>query len=77
MASPGRLGSEKKWPKHMFYVPHVSAIYMVRAAILRAAIGTIMSCLDPADRRGNRASVGEIVPQDKSTFMERCRRSRR
>jgi hypothetical protein len=42
--------------------PHVSAIHVARAGILRAAIGTVMSCLDPADRgRGNRASVGQIL----------------
>jgi hypothetical protein len=41
--------------------PHVTAITMVRAGILRAAIGTVMACLDPADRRGNRASVGQII----------------
>jgi len=27
--------------------PHVSAIAMVRAAILRSAIGAVMACLDP------------------------------
>jgi AbiU2 len=41
--------------------PHVTAIAMVRAAILRAAISTVMACLDPSDRRGNRASVGQII----------------
>jgi hypothetical protein len=41
--------------------PHISAITMVRAGILRAAISTVMACLDPADRRGNRASVGQIL----------------
>ena len=41
--------------------PHAYAIRMVRAGILRAAIGTVVACLDPADqKRGNRASVGEI-----------------
>jgi hypothetical protein len=41
--------------------PHAYAVRMVRAGILRAAIGTVMACLDPADqKRGNRASVGEI-----------------
>ncbi len=41
--------------------PHAYAIRMVRAGILRAAIGIVMACLDPADqKRGNRASVGEI-----------------
>ena len=41
--------------------PHITAITMVRAGILRSAIGTIMACLDPADWRGNRASVGQII----------------
>jgi hypothetical protein len=43
--------------------PHVLAIRMVRAGILRAAVGTIMACLDPPDPRGrgNRASVGQIL----------------
>jgi hypothetical protein len=41
--------------------PHISAIGMVRAAILRAAIGEIMVCLDPSDYRRNRASVGQIL----------------
>jgi hypothetical protein len=41
--------------------PHVTAITMVRAGILRSAIGTVMACLDPKDRRGNRASVGQII----------------
>ncbi len=41
--------------------PHVTAISIVRAGILRAAIGTTMACLDPEDRRGNRASVGQIL----------------
>jgi hypothetical protein len=41
--------------------PHGTAITMVRAAILRSAIGSVMTCLDPADRRGNRASVGQIL----------------
>jgi hypothetical protein len=41
--------------------PHVTAITMVRAAILRSAIGSVMACLDPEDRRGNRASVGQIL----------------
>jgi AbiU2 len=41
--------------------PHVLAITMVRAGILRAVVGTIMACLDPPDRRGNRASVGQIL----------------
>ena len=41
--------------------PHISAITMVRAGILRSAIGGVMACLDPKDRRGNRASVGQIL----------------
>jgi hypothetical protein len=41
--------------------PHISAITMVRAGILRSAIGAVMACLDPKDRRGNRASVGQIL----------------
>ena len=40
---------------------HGVAIRMVRAGILRAAIGTVMACLDPFDPRGNRASVGQIL----------------
>ena len=40
---------------------HVAAIRWIHAGILRAAIGTIMSCLDPKDWRGNRASVGRIL----------------
>ncbi len=41
--------------------PHVTSIGIVRAAILRSAIATAMACLDPEDRRGNRASVGQIL----------------
>jgi hypothetical protein len=41
--------------------PHGTAITMVRAGILRSAIGGVMACLDPADWRGNRASVGQII----------------
>jgi hypothetical protein len=41
--------------------PHGTAITMVRAGVLRSAIGSIMACLDPADWRGNRASVGQIM----------------
>jgi hypothetical protein len=41
--------------------PHVTAITMVRAGILRATIGTVMACLDSRDSRGNRASVGQIL----------------
>jgi hypothetical protein len=47
--------------------PHVTAIKMVRAAVLRAAIGTTMACLDPSDWRGNRASVGQILEMLKDT----------
>ena len=39
--------------------PYVSAIYMVRAGILRAAIGTIMAALDKPGT--DRASVGQII----------------
>jgi hypothetical protein len=39
--------------------PHVSAIHMVRAGIIRAAIGTIMAAVD--QRRADRASIGQIV----------------
>ena len=41
--------------------PHVTTIAMVRAAILRSAISTVMTCLDTKDQRGNRASVGQIL----------------
>jgi len=41
--------------------PHVAAIAMVRAGILRAAVSVVIACLDPKDRRGNRASVGQIL----------------
>jgi hypothetical protein len=34
---------------------------MIRAAILRSAVSTAMACLDPSDRRNNRASVGQIL----------------
>src|ERR1700733_14165379 len=41
---------------------HVLSIRWVHAGILRAAIGTITARLDPEDsRRGNRASVGQII----------------
>jgi hypothetical protein len=39
--------------------PHVDAVHMVRAGILRAAISTIMAALDTKSR--DRASVGQIV----------------
>ena len=39
--------------------PHISAIHMVRAGVLRAAIGTVMAAVD---KRGtDRASIGQIV----------------
>jgi hypothetical protein len=41
--------------------PHIGAISMVRAGILRAEISAVMALLDPADRRGNRASIGQIL----------------
>lgn len=41
--------------------PHVLAVAMVRAGILRAAISIVMACLDVKDKRGNRASVGQIL----------------
>jgi hypothetical protein len=41
--------------------PHITAITMVRAGILRSAFGAVMACLDPKDWRGNRASIGQIV----------------
>ena len=40
---------------------HVAATRWVHAGIVRAAIGTIMACLDPEDSRRNRASVGQII----------------
>jgi len=39
--------------------PHISAINMVRAAILRAAIGAIMAAVDK--RGDDRASIGQII----------------
>jgi hypothetical protein len=41
--------------------PHIAAISMARAGFLRSAISTVMACLDPEDRRRNRASVGQIL----------------
>ena len=41
--------------------PHVTAITMVQAGIVRGAIGTVMACLETEDWRGNRASVGQIL----------------
>jgi hypothetical protein len=40
---------------------HFAATRWVHAGIVRAAIGTIMACLDPEDSRRNRASVGQII----------------
>jgi hypothetical protein len=34
---------------------------MAIAMVTGSGIGTIMACLDPEDRRGNRASVGQII----------------
>ena len=39
--------------------PHVSSIRLVRAAILRSAITTIMACVDPEGR--DRACVAQII----------------
>jgi hypothetical protein len=39
--------------------PHAYAISVVRAGILRGAIGTVMACLERLG--GDRASVGEIL----------------
>lgn len=39
----------------------VDAIKVARAALLKSLIGSVMSALDRADRRDNRASVGQIV----------------
>lgn len=41
--------------------PHVSAMTMVRAGILRSAIGSALVLLDKQDRHGNRASIGQIL----------------
>ena len=42
--------------------PHVTAIIMVRAGILRSLILSVTACLDPEDRRrDNRASIGQIL----------------
>lgn len=40
---------------------HVAGVEMVRAGILRAAISSILACLDPHDERNNRASIGQIL----------------
>jgi hypothetical protein len=49
--------------------PRAFAIAMVRAGILCGAIGAVMACLDPADRRGNRASIGQILETLKDTTL--------
>jgi len=36
-------------------------VEVVRAALLRATIGTAIAILDPTDKRGNRASLGHIM----------------
>jgi hypothetical protein len=41
--------------------PHLQALGVIRAGLLRGVIGCVMSCLDSADRRGNRASVGQVL----------------
>jgi HEPN superfamily AbiU2-like protein len=41
--------------------PHIAAITVVRAGILRALISSVVACLDRGDWRGNRASVGQIL----------------
>jgi hypothetical protein len=41
--------------------PHIAAITVVRAAILRAVISSVVACLDRGDRRRNRASIGQIL----------------
>jgi hypothetical protein len=51
-------------PEHVLVNPdvaarHVAATRWVHAGIVRAAIGTIMACLD--EKAGNRASVGQII----------------
>jgi hypothetical protein len=55
----GRLVAEEPVVRE----PHAHTIAMVRAGILRAALGSVMACLDPADQKrgGNRASVGEVL----------------
>jgi hypothetical protein len=39
----------------------VTAATMVRAAVLRSALGCVMAALDPPDNRDNRASIGQIL----------------
>jgi hypothetical protein len=41
--------------------PHIAAITVVRAGILRALISSVMACLDRGDWRRNRASIGQIL----------------
>jgi hypothetical protein len=41
--------------------PHVTAIAIGRAGILRALISSVVACLDRSDWRGNRASLGQIL----------------
>jgi len=41
--------------------PHITAITVVRAGILRAFISSVMACLDRSDWRQNRASIGQIL----------------
>lgn len=48
---------------------HVRAIRLVRAAILRSAIGLAVAILDATDRRGNRASFGHIFSLLKDTAV--------
>jgi hypothetical protein len=57
--------------------PHANAVRMVRAGILRAALGSVMACLDPTDqKRGNRASVGGILGLLEDTgFLQQLRES--
>jgi len=39
----------------------VTAVAIARAGFVRAAVSSIMACLDRSDRRENRASVGQIL----------------
>ena len=41
--------------------PHITAIRVVRAGILRAFISSLIACLDRSDWRQNRASIGQIL----------------
>jgi hypothetical protein len=47
--------------------PHVGAIHMARAAIIRAAIGTIMAVVDKPGR--DRASIGQVVQMFERTDL--------